>query len=172
MKSLRKISSAKHGRELYYLEGTPVNVRISTRHNVISPPTLTPSINSEELWHFCLRHLSSKNLKFLSEHFHDISYSERNFSLCDVCQYARQKRLPYAISKHNATKYFELVHFYIWGPFNTPSIHGHKYFLTVVDDHSCFTLVYLLKTKAKASHRVQDFVSFVKVHFNTRIKFI
>lgn len=29
---------------------------------------------------------------------------------------------------------FDLVHVDIWGPLSIPSFHGHKYFLTIVDD--------------------------------------
>ena len=45
---------------------------------------------------------------------------------------------------------FELLHLDIWGPFHTLSIEGYKYFLTIVDDHSRFTWVYMLKSKSDA----------------------
>ena len=101
----------------------------------------------------------------------DVTCSDKEF-LCDTCQYTKQKCLPYTVSNHNASSPFELAHFYIWGPFNTTSIHRHKYFFTVLDDYSRFTWVYILKTKFEVPGKVQDFVTFVKVHFNSTIKFI
>ena len=64
------------------------------------------------------------------------------------------------------------MHFDIWGPFNTTSIHGHRYFLTVLDDFSNFIWVYLLEAKSEASSKLENFVNFVEVHFNAHIKFI
>lgn len=56
--------------------------------------------------------------------------------ICDICHYAKQKRLPYSISSSRALHSFELLHMDIRGPYAISSIHGHKYFLTIVDDHS------------------------------------
>ncbi|RDY14177.1 hypothetical protein CR513_00795, partial [Mucuna pruriens] len=55
--------------------------------------------------------------------------------VCDICHLARQK-LPYSVSVNRASMPFEMLHIDIWGPYSLPSIHGHKYFLTIVDDHS------------------------------------
>ncbi|XP_057993056.1 uncharacterized protein LOC131174038 [Hevea brasiliensis] len=46
------------------------------------------------------------------------------------------KKLPFAISTTQTNKIFELVHVDIWGPFSVTAVHGHRYFLTVVDDFS------------------------------------
>lgn len=54
----------------------------------------------------------------------------------DVCHFARHKKLPYSLSSSRATKCYELIHFDIWGPVSTSSVHGHKYFLTALDDYS------------------------------------
>ena len=114
--------------------------------------------------------MSSSRLSILNKNFPYISCHVS--PLCEICQYAKQKRLPYKLSTHNAKDPFELVHFDIWGPFNVSSIHGHKYFLTVVDDFSRFTWLYLLKLKSEVPNKIQNFVSFVEVHFKKRIKFI
>jgi len=50
----------------------------------------------------------------------------------------------------------------IWGPFSKVSIHGHKYFLTIVDDFSRFTWVVLLKTKAEVQINVQNLIALVE----------
>jgi len=43
---------------------------------------------------------------------------------CDVCQMCRQKILPFTLSSRNTKSPFDLVHFDIWGPFGTASVHG------------------------------------------------
>ena len=82
------------------------------------------------------------------------------------------KSVSHSFIKTNATYAFKLVHFDIWGPFSSTSIHGHKYFLTVLNDFSRFTWVYLLEAKSEASSKLENFVNFVEVHFNDHIKFM
>ena len=40
-----------------------------------------------------------------------------------------------------------MIHVDIWGPYSIPSIHGHKYFLIIVDDYSRYTWIFPLKQK-------------------------
>lgn len=61
----------------------------------------------------------------------------------------------------------------IWGPISIPSMFGHKYFLTIVDDFTRrYTWLILMKTKAKTSMHLQGFATLVETQFNTRIKCI
>lgn len=48
--------------------------------------------------------------------------------------------------------------------------HDFRYFLTIVDDYSCFTWVYFLKTKNDVSQHFPHFNSLVQTQFNTKIK--
>jgi hypothetical protein len=79
---------------------------------------------------------------------HDFPFVTLNEnSVCDICHYARHKKLPYKLSVNNPTKCGEWIHFDIWSPIFTQSIHGHKYFLTAIDDFSRFTWINVLKEK-------------------------
>ena len=69
--------------------------------------------------------------------------------VCDVCHYARHKKLPYNASLNKADSPYELLHFDIWGPISIQSIHGHSYFLVVVEDFSHFTWIILLKSNGE-----------------------
>ena len=62
-----------------------------------------------------------------------------------VCPLAKQKMLPFPSSISSSFSCFDLVHADIWGPYSTPSLNGSKYFLTLVDDYSRCTWVYLMK---------------------------
>jgi len=53
----------------------------------------------------------------------------------------------------------------IWGPCTVNSMKGDKYFLTIVDDHSKFTWLYLMKTKVETRMHLIKFVSMVKTQF-------
>jgi len=65
-----------------------------------------------------------------------------------------------------------LIHVDIWGPYSIPSIHGHKYFLTIVDDYSRHTWIFSLKQKSEVVKVLKNFVVFVPTQFETTIKII
>jgi hypothetical protein len=64
------------------------------------------------------------------------SISVDNKATCDICHYAKQTKLPYTLSNYIASCKFELLLFDIWGPLSQAYVHGHKYFLTIIDDSS------------------------------------
>lgn len=70
-------------------------------------------------------------------------------AVCDVCHFARHKKLPYNTSLSKATSLYELLHFDFWGPLSIHSVHGHSYFLIAVDHYNRFTWIVLLKSKGE-----------------------
>jgi len=65
-----------------------------------------------------------------------------------------------------------LIHVDVWGLYSLSSIHGHKYFLTIVDDYSRYTWVCPLKQKSKVVKILENFVVFIRTQFETAIKVI
>jgi hypothetical protein len=122
------------------------------------------------LWHFRFGHLSNSRLSDLTQMYPNISVD--NKIVCDVCHFAKQRKLPFTSSNSIAKSNFELLHLDIWGPLSTPSIHGHRYFLTIVDDHSRFVWIILLKSKASVSTHVQNFVTLIETQFQVTPKVI
>ena len=53
----------------------------------------------------------------------------------------------------------------LWGPYSISSIHGHKYFLTIVDDYSRYTWVFPLKQKSEVVKTLKNFVVFIQTQF-------
>ena len=54
--------------------------------------------------------------------------------------------------------------------FQVPSMSGHKFFLTIVDDCTRFTWVYLLKHKSDALFVVLQFFNMIYTQFHCNIK--
>lgn len=65
---------------------------------------------------------------------------------------------------------FDLVHCDVWGPFHVASCSGFRYFLTIVDDLTRFTWVYLLRNKSDALQIVPTFFNMVDTQFHKTIK--
>jgi len=128
------------------------------------------TIPSSALWHFRLGHVSYKRLAHMSHLFPSLSFDSQ--TTCDMCHFARQKKLPFSLSSSVASNKFELLHFDIWGPLVVPSVHNHKYFLTILDDYSRFVWIVLLKSKFEVSQHVKKFITLVENQFHITPKTI
>jgi len=98
------------------------------------------------------------------------SISCNNKDVYDICHLTKQKKLPFSSSLSIASTKFELLHFDIWGPLAFPSVHNHKYFLTIVDDFSRFVWIILLKTKSEVSTHVKNFINMIHTQYNVTPK--
>ena len=111
---------------------------------------------------------------FLSKltHLDHISISAKtsNDFACDTCQLAKFHRFPFPISKSIAHKPFDLVHVDLWGPYKVAYTSGAYYFLTLLDDCTRHTWVYLLHNKQQVPHHIQNFNAYVQNQFDTTIK--
>ncbi|GKA81717.1 retrovirus-related pol polyprotein from transposon TNT 1-94 [Tanacetum coccineum] len=79
-------------------------------------------------------------------------------------------RLPFPVSTSKTYACFDLIHCDIWGKYRTPSLTRAIYFLTIVDDFSRATWVYLLKQKHEASMYLKAFHKMVQVQFEKNIR--
>lgn len=67
---------------------------------------------------------------------------------------------------------FDLVHLDIWGPFSVESIEGYKYILTLADDCTRVTWVYMLKNKSDVSYIFPEFLQHIHTQYKTAVKAI
>lgn len=100
-------------------------------------------------------------------HFHHVV---NNALPCSICHLSKQKRLPFVSNRSISANCFDLVHIDVWEPFSTISVEGFRYFLTIVDDHSRFTWVYLLKSKSEVTTIFPSFCELIQTQFNKSIK--
>jgi hypothetical protein len=94
------------------------------------------SFPSTALWHFRLGHVSSSRFHLIYD-FYPYIPSCNKYHVCDICHFARQKCFPYTSSTNIAINPFGILHLDVWGPFHTPTLNHHRYFLTIVNDYSC-----------------------------------
>ncbi|XP_075098537.1 uncharacterized protein LOC142175517 [Nicotiana tabacum] len=120
------------------------------------------------LWHKRLRHVSSIVLKKLfPAKLANITEIINKFT---VCPCAKQTRLPFPNSCIKSTVAFDLIHVNVWGPYKYATFDGHRYFLTVVDDFTRLTWLFLLKLKSDVCVVLTQFVVFVQTQFNKVLK--
>ncbi|KAK2406745.1 putative mitochondrial protein [Trifolium repens] len=161
----RMIGLAEAFEGLYYLKLHDKTVNVAA---IDCPSTTT--IPSQALWHFRLGHLSAARLSLLHSKYPYISVDHKG--ICDICHLARHRKLPFPLSFNKAAHSYELLHVDIWGPIGTQSIHGYSYFLTIVDDHSRYTWLCLLKNKSETRSKLVGFIKMIETQFNAKIKII
>ena len=128
---------------------------------------LDSSDSAFRLWHYRLGHPSSQRLTLLNNTVPRIKSCNNTKPFdCRICPLPKQHRLPFTHSSSISLSCFDLVHVDIWGPYSTPSLNGSRYFLTLVDDHSWCTWVYLLKYKFDASTLIQSFFHMILTQFD------
>jgi len=164
--TLKRIGLANQQDGLYKFHASslsPNKVASSLNSSVCNIPVSCNSSNvipNKAIWHFRLGHLSHQRLNMMSSLYANIIFDNKN-SVCDIRHFAKQKHLPFSLSESHASSNFELLRLDIWGPLYVSSIHGHRYFLTIVDDHSRFLWIILLKAKSEVSHHVKSFIKMV-----------
>ncbi|XP_016445850.1 uncharacterized protein LOC107771034 [Nicotiana tabacum] len=141
------------------------NILIPESSNITSKPCSHPSI-----WHQRLGHAPVAVLqKIPSLKTHLLNKDNLN---CIVCPLARQTRFPFPTSTKKSVCSFDLVHMDVWGPYRQCTYNGYKYFLTIVDDYSRMTWIYLMKMKSDVFLLLISFLALVKNQFSTTIKII
>jgi len=123
---------------------------------------------SSDIWNYRLGHPRNKVIEHICNKF---SYVQSSFgSICDICHFSEQHKLPFQHIDISSLNAFDLIHTDIWGLVNISIVHGHKYFLTIVEDYTRNTWIYLMKVKSKIGSLLHIFVSCGKNQLGKNIK--
>ena len=66
---------------------------------------------------------------------------------CEECVLGKSSRVKFSTGTHVSRGNLEYIHADLWGPAQTTSLGGARYFLSLIDDHSRMVWVYVLKNK-------------------------
>ena len=67
---------------------------------------------------------------------------------------------------------FELVHSDVWGPCRVNSTLGFKYFVTFIDDYSCCTWLFFMRSRSELFSIFSSFCAEIKTQHNTTIRIL
>ena len=122
-------------------------------------------ISDSTLWHQRLGHPSTSSIPTT------LNFSKSHLP-CDVCARAKHTRLPFFLNTNKSTFCFNRIYCDIWGGYPAASYSGAHYFLTIVDDYSRTTWVYLMRMKSETFTCLTNFCAMVKNQFNCTIKHV
>jgi len=119
--------------------------------HILESANATELISAMEL-HRCLRHISIASAQKLVQSGAikgiklDPNASEMN---CKACIYARTTCILMSKPRISvpSQNFGNKVHTNVWGPVSTSTMKGRRYFVTFMDDVTCYTIMYLLQTK-------------------------
>ncbi|KAK4433482.1 hypothetical protein Salat_1110500 [Sesamum alatum] len=77
---------------------------------------------------------------------------ESQLPVCNACRVAKSHQLPFTSSVHRSSSPLKLIFSDVWGP-APHSIGGFKYYISVIDDFSKFSWIYLMHDRTEASRR-------------------
>jgi len=120
-----------------------------------------------DLWHCRLGHPSEKICKTFS-----YVHSDLKIDVYDIYHFAKQHKLPFPQSNTKSLDPFNLIHVDIWRPISIPSVHGHRYFLIVIDDYTRHTWISFIINKSETRTLLYNFVMYVKNQLDHNIKTI
>ncbi|KAK4388519.1 Retrovirus-related Pol polyprotein from transposon RE2 [Sesamum angolense] len=163
------VAVAKQIKHLYILSNQSFDAAFINSFLLDSSNFVSRVIESDTLlWHKRLGHASLKVL----EHIPAMKKEIKNAEICTVCPLAKQHRLPFHRSTSSSFKPFDLVHVDIWGPYHKPSLSNCHYFLTIVDDYSRATWIFLMRHKSQTHTLLETFFKYAQNQFHSSVKII
>ena len=96
---------------------------------------------------------------------------EKPDSLCESCILGKRHKESFPTGKSIRAKApLEIIHSYLCGPMQAPSLAGNQYFLTFIDDFTRKIWVYFFKNKSEVFEKFQNFKALVENQSGLRIK--
>lgn len=163
-KEVKAVGHVKNG--LYYLVDAPVSVKVSEPSHCLAAQNYT-NIKAFSIWHQRLGHASVSTLQKIS---HIKPFIAGTTEVCVTCPLAKFTKLPFPVSDSHARTAFALIHADTWGPYKVCTRSKYKYFLTLVDDHSRMTWLFLMVAKSDYMKTIEMFCNFVSTQFNEVVK--
>jgi transposase InsO family protein len=122
------------------------------------------------MWHSRLGHPSSPIVhQILKKHQLPFVGSLQNKEVCEPCQLAKSKQLPFPLSSRVSSAPLQLVHTDVWcSPVVSSS--GFRYYVIFIDDFSRYSWLYPLHNKSDAFISFKKFKALVENQFSSRIK--
>jgi hypothetical protein len=113
------------------------------------------------LCHLRLSHASASRIQLLASKGLLGSVSNNSFD-CISCQFGKQLALPFNNNESHAIASFDLIHSVVWESSPIASMSGSCYFVIFIDDFSCYTWVFFMKSRFELLDIYCTFVKMVQ----------
>ena len=100
------------------------------------------------LWHKSLGHISKQKRLIKDEILSYLDFLDFD-TFVDCIKGKLTAKIKNA-KANRCTELLRVIHTYICGSFTPPAMGGHKYFITFIDDYSCYGFVELIHEKSNS----------------------
>jgi hypothetical protein len=129
--------------------------------------------NPCELWHIILAHINYKALPYICKVVTSLPELKVDHeSVCNGCAQGKNIKNPFPKRDNKAKGVLELIHSDVCGPMPPSSISGYVYYVSFIDDYSCKTWVYFLKSKDEVFNKFKEFKALIENLFERNIKIL
>lgn len=138
--------------------------------NIVDLQIMSVNSISMSQWHTRLGHPSLAVLKSIPSL--DVHNKSDVSEQCDVYQFSKQSRIPFLVRDSKSNECFDLIHCGVWGPYRHFTHGKCNSFLTIVDDHSKCTWLFLFSDKSQVPALIMNFITYVSTQFKKIVKIL
>lgn len=113
-------------------------------------------------------HLPIRLLSFLFPEI--IEHFVKPYMFCTICPLGKQTRSVYPSSVCRSQKPLELLHIDVWGTFRTKTRNNCSLFVTIADDFSKMSWIFLIKHNSEFLNVFKHIVTFIENQLDTKVK--
>ncbi|KAH9780126.1 hypothetical protein KPL71_007968 [Citrus sinensis] len=146
---------------LYVLQGSVVTGDVGVSNQ---------NLNKTLLWHFRLGHMSERGLRELSKQGVLGEDKIEPLEFCEECVLGKSSRVKFSTGTHVSRGTLEYIHADLWGPAQTTSLGGARYFLSLIDDHSRMVWVYVLRNKDEVFEQFKNWKTLIETQTSRKVK--
>lgn len=115
-------------------------------------------------WHKVLGHRNLIDIRKMSELAVDMDIAKCDHEdICETCIQCKQTKDSFPRESFtNTGNKLDLIHTDVCGPLQLPTPGGNRYILTLIDDHTRYSHIYLIKHKSDVREKMIEFVNMMK----------
>ncbi|KAJ4717014.1 Retrovirus-related Pol polyprotein from transposon TNT 1-94 [Melia azedarach] len=155
--------SVKRG-TLYFLQGSTLSSSVAVASSEIDKDNMT------KLWHMRLGHMSARGMQILSKGDLLCGHKIKDLEFCEHCIFGKLHRSKFPKAIHRTKGTLDYIHSDCWGPSRVESLGGHRYFVSMIDDFSRMTWVFIMKHKSEAFKNFRQWKALVENQTGKKIK--
>ena len=136
---------------------------------------LSSILKMDSVWHARLGHISDDRIHHTAFHVDGIDEAELPKMLkgCESCalgKSTRHARKPRDVANSIARSPLKRVYTDVVGPISVPTLGGAKYFVTLLDEYSGYSMVKFIKKKDAAADHVKDMIISMETLLNAHVE--
>ncbi|KAJ4702231.1 Retrovirus-related Pol polyprotein from transposon TNT 1-94 [Melia azedarach] len=143
---------------LYFLQGSTLSSSVAVASSKIDKDNMT------KLWHMRLGHMSARGMQILSKGDLLCGHKIKDLEFCEHCIFGKLHRSKFPKAIHRTKGTLDYIHSDCWGPSRVESLGSHRYFVSMIDDFSRMTWVFIMKHKSEAFKNFRQWKALVEIY--------